>query len=184
MSEGLESRSEQVQSEKKKKKKNDRPCCCCRRAEQKTSGLGTRDSQPVTHASTNRARRCLTAQIGRDGVCSAWCGPSPSRPRESANKSGFSQLRHLYVVLFTTVANFARSGDRSLRVSGARHYRHRGQENFGGHCIIRCPGEYIRSDSMGYAQRGVLRVSDPALQTSGPRKLWRALHHQMPGRAH
>ena len=50
-------------------------------------GLDTRDSQPVTHASTNRARRCLTSQIGRDGVCSAWCGPSPSRPPDPNNKS-------------------------------------------------------------------------------------------------
>ena len=41
------------------------------------NGLSTRYSQPVTHASTNRARRCLTSQIGRDGVCSAWYGPSP-----------------------------------------------------------------------------------------------------------
>ena len=49
--------------------------------------MSTRYYQPVTHASTNRARRCLTAQIGRDGVCSAWCGPSPSRPRESSTKS-------------------------------------------------------------------------------------------------
>ena len=28
----------------------------------------TRYSQPVTHASTNRARRCLTSEIGRDRV--------------------------------------------------------------------------------------------------------------------
>ena len=41
------------------------------------NGLSTRYSQPVTHVSTNRARRCLTSQIGRDGVCSAWYGPSP-----------------------------------------------------------------------------------------------------------
>ena len=34
----------------------------------------TRYSQAVTHPSTNRARRCLTSQIGRDGVYSAWYG--------------------------------------------------------------------------------------------------------------
>ena len=53
----------------------------------KSNGLSTRYSQPVTHASTNRARRCLTSQIGREGVCSAWCGPSPSRPPDPINKS-------------------------------------------------------------------------------------------------
>ena len=42
----------------------------------KASGLGTRYSQPLTHAGTNGARRCLTSQIGRDGVRSACCGPS------------------------------------------------------------------------------------------------------------
>ena len=34
----------------------------------------TRYSQAVTHPSTNRARRCLTSQIGRDGVRSTWYG--------------------------------------------------------------------------------------------------------------
>ena len=48
-----------------------------KKKKKKKSGLSTRYSQPVTHASTNRARRCLTSQIGRDGVCSAWYGPSP-----------------------------------------------------------------------------------------------------------
>ena len=42
----------------------------------KEIGLGTWGSQPVTHASTNHARRCLTSQIGRDGVHSTWYGPS------------------------------------------------------------------------------------------------------------
>ena len=51
-------------------------------------GLDTRDSQPVTHASTNRARRCLTAQIGRDGVCSTRCGPSPTTAVEPESKKG------------------------------------------------------------------------------------------------
>lgn len=45
----------------------------------KASGLGTRYSQPLTHAGTNGARRCLTSQIGRDGVRSACCGPSQQR---------------------------------------------------------------------------------------------------------
>ena len=34
----------------------------------------TRYSQAVTHPSTDRARRCLTSQIRRDGVCSTWYG--------------------------------------------------------------------------------------------------------------
>ena len=37
---------------------------------QNAKGLNTWYSQPVTHASTNHARRCLTSQIGRDGVYS------------------------------------------------------------------------------------------------------------------
>ena len=34
----------------------------------------TRDSQAVSDPSTNRAQRCLTCQIGRDGVLSTWYG--------------------------------------------------------------------------------------------------------------
>ena len=34
----------------------------------------TRDSQDVSVPSTNRARCCLTSQIGRDGVLSAGYG--------------------------------------------------------------------------------------------------------------
>ena len=34
----------------------------------------TRDSQAVTHPSTNRARRCLTSVIRREPVCSTWYG--------------------------------------------------------------------------------------------------------------
>ena len=34
----------------------------------------TRYSQPVTHASTNRAQRCLTSEIRRDRVYSTWYG--------------------------------------------------------------------------------------------------------------
>lgn len=34
----------------------------------------TRYSQPVTHASTDRAQRCLTAVIGREPVLSTWYG--------------------------------------------------------------------------------------------------------------
>ena len=31
-------------------------------------------SQAVTHPSTNQTRRCLTSLIGREAVCSTWCG--------------------------------------------------------------------------------------------------------------
>ncbi len=34
----------------------------------------TRYSQPVTHASTNRAQRSLTSVIGREPVLSTWYG--------------------------------------------------------------------------------------------------------------
>ena len=38
------------------------------------NAYNTRDSQAVTHPSTNRARRCLTAVIRREPVCSTWYG--------------------------------------------------------------------------------------------------------------
>ena len=41
---------------------------------EKAKAYSTRYSQAVTHPSTDRARRCLTSQIGRDGVCSTWYG--------------------------------------------------------------------------------------------------------------
>ena len=44
------------------------------RQEQTKKGHNTRDSHVVTHRSTSRARRCLTAEIGRDPVYSAWYG--------------------------------------------------------------------------------------------------------------
>src|SRR3954447_10567727 len=39
----------------------------------------TRDSQDVSDPSTNRAQRCLTCQIGRDGVFSARYGRKRGR---------------------------------------------------------------------------------------------------------
>ena len=41
---------------------------------QKWCAYSTGDSQAVSDPSTNPARRCLTCQIGRDGVCSTWYG--------------------------------------------------------------------------------------------------------------
>uniref|UniRef100_A0A0K0DM32 Zf-3CxxC domain-containing protein n=1 Tax=Angiostrongylus cantonensis TaxID=6313 RepID=A0A0K0DM32_ANGCA len=37
--------------------------------------IAHRDSQAVSDPSTNQAQRCLTCQIGRDGVLSTWYGP-------------------------------------------------------------------------------------------------------------
>jgi hypothetical protein len=42
---------------------------------QKDNAKGTRDSQAVTHPSTNRAQCCLTSVIGREPVRSTWYGP-------------------------------------------------------------------------------------------------------------
>jgi hypothetical protein len=41
---------------------------------EKVKAYGTPGSQAVSNPSTNKARRCLTCQIGRDGVRSAWYG--------------------------------------------------------------------------------------------------------------
>ena len=38
------------------------------------NAYNTRDSQAVTHPSTNRARRCLTSVIRREPVYSTWYG--------------------------------------------------------------------------------------------------------------
>ena len=40
----------------------------------------TRYSQPVTHASTNRAQRCLTSVIGREPVFPTWYGRRQTQP--------------------------------------------------------------------------------------------------------
>ena len=38
------------------------------------NGSNTKDSQTVTHSSTNLARRCFTAVFGREPVFSTWYG--------------------------------------------------------------------------------------------------------------
>ena len=48
------------------------------------NAYNTRDSQAVTHPSTNRARRCLTSVIRREPVCSTWYGRR--RWREGPNR--------------------------------------------------------------------------------------------------
>ena len=45
-----------------------------RRLQKKTKAYCTDDSQAVSDPSTKSAQRCLTCQIGRDGVCSTWYG--------------------------------------------------------------------------------------------------------------
>ena len=49
----------------------------------------TRCSQAVPHPSTILARRCLTAVIGREQVCSSWCGrrqpPNSFCPTQSSS---------------------------------------------------------------------------------------------------
>lgn len=56
------------------------PCCRCRSPQmskfspKRQKAYDTRDSQAVSDPSTNRARRCLTWQIGRDAVFSTWYG--------------------------------------------------------------------------------------------------------------
>ena len=44
------------------------------KAKKSQKAYSTRDSQAVSDPSTNRAQRCLTSQIGRDGVLSTWYG--------------------------------------------------------------------------------------------------------------
>ena len=68
-------------------------CPFCRENPQKTQkAYGTRDSQAVSDPSTNRARRCLTWQIGRDAVFSTWYGrkrplPGGEKPRKSQSET-------------------------------------------------------------------------------------------------
>ena len=50
----------------------------------------TRDSQDVSVPSTNRARCCLTSQIGRDGVLSAGYG----RKRKPAKRNNSQTWQH------------------------------------------------------------------------------------------
>ena len=50
---------------------NEDACHC---EECKNEAYYTLYSQAVTHPGTDRALCCWTSQIGRDGVCSTWCG--------------------------------------------------------------------------------------------------------------
>ena len=50
---------------------NEGDCHC---EECKNVAYCTLYSQAVTHPGTDRTLRCLTSLIGRDGVCSTWCG--------------------------------------------------------------------------------------------------------------
>ena len=43
-------------------------------SENLAKAYNTWDSQAVSDPSTNQAQRCLTCQIGRDGVFSTWYG--------------------------------------------------------------------------------------------------------------
>ena len=45
------------------------------------NGCSTRCSKVVTHLSTNRARTCLTSQIGRDEVLPGWYGRIRKSPK-------------------------------------------------------------------------------------------------------
>ena len=55
------------------------------------NGGDTRYSQPVTHASTNRAQRCLTSVIGREPVFPTWYG---RRQTDYTNTSPHHQYTH------------------------------------------------------------------------------------------
>ena len=63
--------------------------CIKKRSKKKSKrAYDTRGSQAVSDPSTNRAQRCLTCQIRRDGVLSTWCG----RKR----KDGILATRHCF----------------------------------------------------------------------------------------
>ena len=61
----------------------------------------TRYSQPVTHASTDRAQRCLTAVIGREPVLSTWYGRRQLH-HHSNDTSTKHTLTHTNQILTTT----------------------------------------------------------------------------------
>ena len=52
-----------------------------------TKAYDTWDSQAVSDPSTNQAQRCLTCQIGRDGVFSTWYG------RKRSYRSDFNVMK-------------------------------------------------------------------------------------------
>ena len=56
----------------------------------------TRNSQDVSDPSTNRAQRCLTCQIGRDGVFSTWYG----------RKHAYNQIPSFYINVFKNFIPF------------------------------------------------------------------------------
>ena len=68
------------------------------------NAYNTRDSQAVTHPSTNRARRCLTSVIRREPVYSTWYG----RRRNCICKRGsnYKKSRQPYPYIFILVTSF------------------------------------------------------------------------------
>ena len=65
------------------------------------NAYNTRDSQAVTHPSTNRARRCLTSVIRREPVYSTWYG---RRQREKCKMEGRDKYKDSFDGLFHCIS--------------------------------------------------------------------------------
>ena len=70
------------------------------------NAYNTRDSQAVTHPSTNRARRCLTSVIRREPVYSTWYGRR--RRGKSKTRSGSTIGKFLGSIVVSILACHAR----------------------------------------------------------------------------
>ena len=70
------------------------------------NAYNTRDSQAVTHPSTNRARRCLTSVIRREPVYSTWYGRR--RRRKSKARPQYKFFKFLGSIVVSILACHAR----------------------------------------------------------------------------
>ena len=70
------------------------------------NGRNTRYSQPVTHASTNRAQRCLTSVIRREPVFPTWYGRARHQSCTSPT-STHTRLSIIHTFMTVTVLGFS-----------------------------------------------------------------------------
>lgn len=84
----------------------------------------TRYSQPVTHASTDRAQRCLTAVIRREPVLSTWYGR-----RQLLIHSNYTSTQHTLTPT-TQLLTTTRQHTQSLVIHSITHTLHKLPHSF------------------------------------------------------